>query len=73
MGLRIEFLIIAVAGLLIYDRIHEGYLTSILFNARKYFEILFIGGIAICLIIAMKYDTMNLMYFIMNGFKMLSK
>ena len=57
--MRLELYIFAIAAFLIYNAYHDGKYTKILLAYKKYYKMVFIGFVAICLYIMIKRNPLQ--------------
>lgn len=70
--MRLEIYIFGIAAFLIYNAYHDGKYTKILLSYKKYYKMIFIGFVAICLYIMIKRNpsqTKNMLLYTNNMIK----
>jgi hypothetical protein len=70
--MRLELIIFGVTAFLIYNAYHDGKYTKILLSYKKYYKMIFIGFIAICLYLMIKRNPLqskNLLLYTNNMIK----
>jgi len=70
--MRLELIIFGVTAFLIYNAYHDGKYTKILLSYKKYYKMVFIGFIAICLYLMIKRNPLqskNLLLYTNNMIK----
>jgi hypothetical protein len=70
--MRLELYIFAIAAFLIYNAYHDGKYTKLLLAYKKYYKMVFIGFVAICLYIMIKRNplqTKNMLLYTNNMIK----
>jgi len=70
--MRLELIIFGIAIFLIYNAYHDGKYTKILLSYKKYYKMIFIGFIAICIYLMIKRNPMqskNLLLYTNNMIK----
>ena len=70
--MRLELIIFGVTAFLIYNAYHDGKYTKILLSYKKYYKMIFIGFIAICLYLMIKRNpsqSKNLLLYTNNMIK----
>lgn len=70
--MRLELYIFAVAAFLIYNAYHDGKYTKMLLAYKKYYKMVFIGFVALCLYIMIKRNpaqTKNMLLYTNNMIK----
>lgn len=70
--MRLELIIFGVTAFLIYNAYHDGKYTKIILSYKKYYKMIFIGFIAICLYLMIKRNPLqskNLLLYTNNMIK----
>jgi hypothetical protein len=70
--MKLELIIFGITGFLIYNAYHDGKYTKLLFSYKKYYQMAFIGVIAICLYLMIKRNPLqskNLLLYTNNMIK----
>ena len=70
--MRLEILIFGIAGFLLYNAYYDGKYTKMLFAYKKYYKMIFIGFVAICLYVMIKRNplqTKNMLLYTNNLIK----
>jgi 5-methylcytosine-specific restriction endonuclease McrA len=70
--MRLELIIFGVTAFLIYNAYHDGKYTKILLSYKKYYKMIFIGFVAICLYLMIKRNpsqSKNLLLYTNNMIK----
>jgi len=70
--MRLEILIFGITGFLLYNAYYDGKYTKILLSYKKYYKMIFIGFVAICLYIMIKRNplqTKNMLLYTNNMIK----
>jgi hypothetical protein len=57
--MRLELIIFGVTAFLIYNAYHDGKYTKILLSYKKYYKMVFIGFVAICLYLMIKRNPLQ--------------